>query len=688
MRLPTLLPLLFSFFAVGLNGQTAVPSGGTELISPGAVQSADHWSGQNGAASTVTNITVTDGPGFTEAVEIDITTPGAENWNGQLQMNVNEAVQEDDVALLVFYMRTTAIANEEGTGSVLALVEDTGPSYAKSAEVTASAGAAWSEFLIPFQFLADYPSSTTNVQVKFGLGAGIPRTVQIGGVRLINYGNTRTLDELPETALTYVGREQDAAWRNDAAARIEAHRKADFALTFRHADGTPASGAAADFELADHAFEFGTAIDIDTLFLQDADGENYRSNLLRLFNAAGTENDLKWQPLAGDWGPGWTNQEIIEDGHEWLRLRGFELRGHVLVWPGDGNLPELLYTDGSAKTTFRSDALELVIDHIDEIVPRYSPWLSEWDVLNEPFTNDDLMEEFGRDIMADWFIAARANDPDAGLYLNDFGILSGGGQNLAKIQATIDTIKEIQADGGPITGMGFQGHFDESSLTSIYRVYEVLEEFATEFPGLDFRITEYDVTTDDQQLQADYLKDFYTIAFSHPQVVGIQMWGFWDGRHWRDNAALFELDWTPRAQLAAYEDLLAQWDSTFELTTNDAGTVTGRGFKGTYTGTVQAGDTTWELTFPVDDAFSSLGLTLPAAAGLTEARALPAPGPNALAIAFPSTDGVAYTIEVSEDGQTWRATSLPVVGSGHPQIVVVEVPSATTLWRVRTDTSS
>ena len=33
-------------------------------------------------------------------------------------------------------------------------------------------------------------------------------------------------------------------------------------------------------------------------------------------------------------------------------------------------------------------------------------------------------------------------------------------------------------------------------------------------------------------MQADYTRDFLILAFSHPSVVGVQLWGFWENAHW------------------------------------------------------------------------------------------------------------------------------------------------------------
>jgi endo-1,4-beta-xylanase len=53
------------------------------------------------------------------------------------------------------------------------------------------------------------------------------------------------------------------------------------------------------------------------------------------------------------------------------------------------------------------------------------------------------------------------------------------------------------------------------------------------------RFTEFDINTDDEELQADYTRDFLTLAYSHPAVVGVQLWGFWEQAHWIPRAAMY-----------------------------------------------------------------------------------------------------------------------------------------------------
>jgi len=109
--------------------------------------------------------------------------------------------------------------------------------------------------------------------------------------------------------------------------------------------------------------------------------------------------------------------------------------------------------------------------------------------------------------------------------------------------------------------------------------------------GLPIQITEFDVDTTDEALQADYLRDFLTAAFSHPAIESILMWGFWEGRHWRPDAALWRRDWSLKPNGEAWIDLVTQqWWTNTSGQTDAGGTFRVRAFRGEHDVRVSAGD--------------------------------------------------------------------------------------------------
>ncbi|WP_395094708.1 endo-1,4-beta-xylanase [Armatimonas sp.] len=119
--------------------------------------------------------------------------------------------------------------------------------------------------------------------------------------------------------------------------------------------------------------------------------------------------------------------------------------------------------------------------------------------------------------------------------------------------------------------------------------------------GLPIAITEFDINMEDEQLQADYTRDFLTACFSHPSVSEIITWGFWGKRHWFPKAALWRADWSIKPNGQAWVDLTTKkWWTSAGGTTDAQGSFAVRGFHGEYEVRVtQAGKTaTQRATLP------------------------------------------------------------------------------------------
>jgi len=247
--------------------------------------------------------------------------------------------------------------------------------------------------------------------------------------------------------------------------------------------------------------------------------------------------------------------------------------------------------------------------HIADVMAYSKGRVTEWDVLNEPYTNKDLQAVLGDDEMASWFQQARAADPLAKLYINDYSNLEAGGYDLQHINGYLRIIQGLVAAGAPVDGIGLQSHFD-SNLTAPSRVLELLDQFA-EF-GKDLQITEFDVNISDEQVQADYTRDFLTLCFSHPAVKGFMMWGFWEGAHWRPTAAMYRRDWSAKPNAAVWDEMVfRQWWTDVRGATGSDGAFRTRGFLGDYEIEVTANGVTRSyplvLNSPGQPAFVNVG---------------------------------------------------------------------------------
>jgi GH35 family endo-1,4-beta-xylanase len=417
--------------------------------------------------------------------------------------------------------------------------------------------------------------------------------VEIGGVDFVHYGKRLAMADLPRTRFTYAGREPGAAWREAALERIEKIRKGDISVRVVDSAGRPVPGANVRLEQTRSGFEFGTALPFRRLVEDTPDNLIFRERLLELFNAASNENDLKWPQWIDDRENSTYSREQAMAGLRWLREHGLPARGHVLVWPGWNNLPDIVR---DRRGTPQQDEIPaLVLDHIRDIGAATREWVTEFDVLNEPFTNHDLMDLFGPEIMVDWFKTAREAMPGVRLYLNDFSNHDAT-TDAKHVDHFQHTTRYLLANGAPVDALGLQAHIG-GKPNDPENVLAVLDSYWSEFK-LPVRITEFDIRTTDEELQADYARDFLILAFSHPSVIGIQHWGFWERSHWIPIAAMYRGDWSEKPNAVAYKSLvLDQWRTRLEGQTAANGTLKARGFLGEYRVTVDSDGRHAEKTF-------------------------------------------------------------------------------------------
>ena len=431
-----------------------------------------------------------------------------------------------------------------------------------------SAGAAWKKVTFPFAVNRDYAKGEAEVVFTLGMKA---QTVEIGGIELLNYGTTKKVADLPFTRIGYQGSEPTAAWRKAAESRIEQNRKGNLTVLVKDAAGKPVPGAQVAVRMKKHAFLWGTAVNASAFSngrMTPENLERYKQEILKNFNAAVMENENKW--------PQWSvvaNRPATVKVIDWLRDNGVIVRGHNLVWPSwnNSNVKEAVEAKGNPP-----QLAKVILDHISETTRELKGKFVDWDVINETFTNHDFMDILGRQVMVDWFKAARAGDPDAKLYINDFDIIEG--DDKAHQDDYAATIKYLIDAGAPVDGIGLQGHFPSrvTGMDDLIRRVERLAAF-----GKELEVTEFDINTSDEGTQADYTRDFMTYMFSHPSVKAFVLWGFWEGAHWIPSGAMVRRDWSLKPNGQVYQDLVfKKWWTNADGKTGAKGTFATRGVPG------------------------------------------------------------------------------------------------------------
>lgn len=569
---------------------------GTAVITPNAPSTFTFY----GATRQIVSVADATVP-FAQANRITNTTRPVNVYDIQLQQRNAVPLAKGDAMLLTFWARNGNPANAS-PAQFQVVFEQAGSPYTHSLTYTGSVGTAWKRFDVPFPVAEPY--AVSGAQLGFQLGFD-PQTLDIGGVSLTNYAQGIAVGDLPRTPQGYQGREASAAWRAAAEDRIEQERKADLNVVVRDAAGNVIDGAAVSVKLRKHSFGFGTAVAGGVLnSTTNPDTPKYRQTIKDYFNKVVLENDLKW--------PGWqSNPNTAINAINWLNANGItDVRGHNLIWPSWRYIPA---SPGSTYggVNYRSDPnkddsqeeyeahvtvdgpdaakawlRQRILDHIAQEAghPSIKGRLTDWDVINEPYSEHQIQDILGKLEMVAWFQAAKAADPAAKLFLNDYPSLAGG----AHLDNFQQTIQYLLDNGAPLEGIGFQGHFGDG-LVGMDQIYATYTRFASAF-GLPMQVTEFDTTVPDLQLQADFLRDFVTLSFSQPQINSFMMWGFWEGAHWMPSAALWRKDWSIKPNGQAWADLVKQvWTTQATGTTLADGSYHTRGFLGEYEITVTAG---------------------------------------------------------------------------------------------------
>jgi GH35 family endo-1,4-beta-xylanase len=546
---------------------------------------------------------------FKTALQVSRAKPSDITYAAVLRWSSKAAIKKGDLLVAAFIIRNTAPKN--GPLNLDITFQMTGEPYTPTLSTATPVDSAnWQKYAVPFRAVQDFPSGSASLQIRYSIQA---QNFDVGGVSVTNYGSMPSVipAEIASTfAYYYPGRaDPKAPWRLAALNRIETIRKGGMTLRVVDQKGRALPDATVVLEQTGAPFVWSSAASVISLVcnvdagdsarpcpelgpisskpLTTADYRRLRQELLTNFNGGSFYNDLKWT----DWH---NDQQIALDGIDWMKRNNFQLtRGHNLIWPSFE--PDYLMPgDIINKATPASDSKRVIDEHFAQILGTLKGQVPEWDVLNEPFNNTDIQGRLAApnvkaikgvlpiSSVATWFSNARKHDPDAVLFLNDYGILENF--NPAKLGHDVALVKYIQAKGAPVDGVGFQAHFGASGP-----VFSDMQKSIDAFSPLvkTMSVTEFDFETLDPKLQADLTDDVMTFIYSQPKFNLFQMWGFWDGDHWLGNGPLFSRDWTLKPSGEVWQKLIRQtWRTVASGKSDVNGIFKINAFYGTYKVTI------------------------------------------------------------------------------------------------------
>jgi endo-1,4-beta-xylanase len=338
----------------------------------------------------------------------------------------------------------------------------------------------------------------------------------------------------------------------------------------------PRSSAAAGSILRELAaargIQVGAAVDTNAL----ANEAGYREVLAREYSSVTAENAMKWDAVEPQRGV--FTFAAADSLVTFARTNGQVIRGHTLVW--HNQLPS--YVSGSLGAAGLTAAMH---EHIDGEMAHWRGQISAWDVVNEAFNEDGSLRQsvwlttIGSGYIADAFREARAQDPAAKLYINDFNI---EGVN-AKSNALFALVRDLRAAGVPIDGVGFQTHLTSGGLPSGFQ--QNLQRFSD--LGVDVSITEADVrltlpsTATSLATQATIYEQMLRACLAVPRCVSFTTWGFTDAHSWvpstfpgQGDALPFDANLQPKPAYTALQQALGGSPPTTTLPPTTIATTT------------------------------------------------------------------------------------------------------------------
>ncbi|MBL7184946.1 MAG: endo-1,4-beta-xylanase [Phycisphaerae bacterium] len=432
--------------------------------------------------------------------------------------------------------------------------------------------------------------------------------------------------------------EEVGDWRAEVRERTEQVRKRDVALTVLGPDARPAAGAQVRIRQIRNHFAFGSTI--NKLLLESGGNNRYAEFVRNHYEWAVFENEARWGNTERIQGQ--VSYADADAMYAWCRDHGITLRGHPMYWAVEQFVPSWV------KALSTAGLRAAVENRMERAMSHFKDKFVHWDINNEMVTGHYYKDRLGEDIRLWMFQRAHEIDPDCQLFVNDYNIIAWGDN----LDAYIQLILWLLDNGAPVHGIGVQSHFDAGF--DPVGVLDRLGQIAS--LGLPVWVSEFDMAAPNEHIRADNLEDFYRIAFSHPAVHGITMWGFWENSHWRENCYIVNADWSLNEAGRRYEALRAEWRTETEGVTDASGTARFRGFHGTYEITVSFSDSSaMTTTFDLLPASTPLAMQIDHAGNIIPADTAGDDPVGTVGDDFETGDFSSFPWESSGDA-SWRTT--------------------------------
>lgn len=376
---------------------------------------------------------------------------------------------------------------------------------------------------------------------------------------------------------------------------IRENRCCDFEIAFVDEKGCPISCDAVAVKQVSHDFKFGAnCFMVDELETAEKNAK-YEESFAKVFNIATLP--FYWDSVEPERGkprfdkdsPRLYRRPAIDKLIEFCKKNNIEPKGHCLNY-------EPFVPDWAKELDFAEYKKELE-NRMKIIAKRYADEIHDFEVMNEILQKKKWETEVRKDVK--WsFNTARKYFKSNKLIINEGNNVWD--EHLKGDNQYYDLIEENLNHNVPIDGVGIQGHLMWGTPKSInpYNLWSFFEKF--EKFGLPLSITEVTVPSvfkgkTDDEMQAELLKNVYSLWFGIKGMEAIIYWNLIDGYAYGAQpgdmnvgenvyrGGLLNFDGEEKLAYKVLDKLVnKEWKTTFAGNTDDNGKMTFNGFCGDY----------------------------------------------------------------------------------------------------------